>query len=519
MSLRARFTALASALVLALLVGVRGVVRAAERQRVEREAERAVATVLLDRFPGPPARRAPGEPPPVLPMEPLPSGADAVLLYAPPGGSAWMHVAHTGAGLPLPEALRLAVPPLPERGPVEREERRAGRVWRVRTELVARPRPPLGPDERPFPAGGRPGEAPPEPRPPRPAPLASLLGMAWVDVTGLQTGLEERLRALDLMLLGTLAAGGALAWLAAGLMLRPIRRAAEAAEAIDRVDQRLPARGSADELGRLVTLLNAMLGRLEAGARRERTFLASASHELRRPLAALTAELELALRGSDAADALRESATLALSDARAMGRLVNDLLDHARMEAGALRLTLAPVALREVVDEALARTRRSLEGAPPVSVGPLPARDIVADRAALVRVLENLVENAATHGGPDVRVTLRVREEPGALVLEVEDDGPGIPAAVLERLFEPFQRGDEARARPGSGLGLSIARALVKAHGGTLEALSPVPGAPSDRPGARLVARLPAAGPTPLEPPPPAPAPRGLSPTSAAPAP
>lgn len=496
MSLRTRFTALATALVLALLLVVRGVVRAAEQQRVERETERAVATVLMDRFPGPPVRRAPGEPAPVLPMEPLPGGVDAVLLYAPPGGNAWMHVSHTGAALPLPDAPRLSVPPLPERGPVEREERRAGRVWRVRTEIVARPRPLLSPDERPFLGVGRPGEdPPPEPRPPRPGPTAQLLGMAWVDVTGLRAALAERLRGLDLVLLSTLLAGGALAWLAAGLMLRPIRRAAEAAEAIDRVEQRLPARASDDELGRLVTLLNAMLSRLEAGARRERTFLASASHELRRPLAALTGELELALRGAGGAAALRESAALALSDARAMGRLVNDLLDHARMEAGALPLALAPAPLGDVVEEALARTRRALEGAPAVQVEPLPACEVVADRAALVRVLENLLENAATHGGPGVRVWLRGRAEPGALVLEVEDDGPGIPVGTLERLFEPFQRGDEARARPGSGLGLSIARALVKAHGGTLEALSPVPGAAPSRPGTRLVLRLPAAPP------------------------
>ncbi len=495
MTLRTRFTLLATALVLALLAAVRVAVRAAERERVERESARLVAGVLAERFPGPPGRRAPGEPPTPTPVGALPSGVQAVLLYAPPAGNAWMHVLHTGEAPALAEPASLPVPPMPERGPEERVERREGRTWRVRTELVARPKPPLGPEERPpfpsLPPGRLPEARPPETRPPRAAPTAQLLGVAYVDVTPLETALGARLRSLDLLLLAALAGGAGLAWLASGLMLRPLRRAAAAAEAVERVDQRLPARARQDELGRLLTVLNGMLGRLEAGARRERTFLATASHELRRPLAALTGELELALRSPGDAGALAESARLALGDARAMGRLVGDLLDHARLEAGALPLALEPVRAAVVVGEALERTRRAQPQAPPVAVEPLPEVDLAADRGALVRLLENLLENAVTHGGPDVRVVVRARVQGPALALEVEDDGPGIPPATLARLFEPFQRGDQARSRPGSGLGLSIARGLAQAHGGSLSAFSPVPGAAPGRPGTRFVLLVP----------------------------
>jgi two-component system sensor histidine kinase PfeS len=116
-----------------------------------------------------------------------------------------------------------------------------------------------------------------------------------------------------------------------------------------------------------------------------------------------------------------------------------------------------------------------------------------ADRAALGRVLENLLVNAGTHGGEGVAVHLRGRVEGANLHLEVVDDGPGMSAATLAALFEPFARGDEARAHPGTGLGLSIARTLVRVHGGDLTAESPAHAiaGPGAGPGTRFRIRLP----------------------------
>lgn len=531
MTLRLRFTLVTTALVLALLLGARTAVHGLEDARTERDLERATADLLTERFPaGPPPPRAPGAPPARESVPALASGGDAVLLYAPlHRGAGWSHVRHTGETVALPEALAEAPPPVPSAPRVDDVER-GGRRWRRRVELVAQRAPPpeefsrrdpAAPDpgrERPLrvprpedfgrypPEGLPPAEpraapvpAPVTPRPPaadlppelrdallrRPG-AAVLLGVLWYDRGPLDAQREQRLVTLDLVLLGALLAGAALAWLAAGVMLRPLGRTVRAAEAIDAVSQRLPARASSDELGRLVSVVNAMLGRLEQAAQRERTFLASASHELRRPLAALTGELELALRGTPAGGAapaeaaLRESVALALSDARAMGRLVGDLMDHARLEAGALPLRREDVPLSEVVEEAVARARRALGTALDVRVEPLPPVVLHADRAALVRVLENLVENAGTHGGPGVHVTVRAEARP-RLVLHVEDDGPGIPAADLPQLFAPFHRGDQAHARPGTGLGLSIARELARAHGGDLVATSPLPTGPGTR--------------------------------------
>lgn len=303
-------------------------------------------------------------------------------------------------------------------------------------------------------------------------------------------GYDDRVRRLLLLGLGALVVGALFSWFVSGAMVRPIGRAARAAEAIQQLRQRLPEPGSKDELGRLVDVLNRMLARLEQGALRERQFLGTASHELRRPLAALTAELELAERGERSAEDLRAAIDLALGDARNMARLVDDLLAHARARAGALTMHEVEVDLVVLVADAVLRCERIAGDEARIEVGAVPEIVLRADGDALGRVIENLVLNAVTHGGDGVRVRVSATSTPAGVSIAVEDDGPGIPTTDQARIFDAFGRGDRARSRPGSGLGLAIVRDLVEAHDGTIAVESPLSVNGAGR-GSRFTVRLP----------------------------
>ncbi|MCC7139420.1 MAG: HAMP domain-containing histidine kinase [Planctomycetes bacterium] len=534
MTLRARFSLFTSALLTVVLVAAGVVLERIESARVDRELERravelarGVAVERTARRPDPPpgaplppdddtGPRPPGAPPPRDDGDP-PRAATPRDDAAAPGGAA----SSAGPAMGDVRALRdepdgahaetflLQMPPrdAPETvglllahgatGPSRLTKADADRFAAQPPEAVAR----FAQGERTFvvathqppPRGGPPwrreGPGPPEGRGPR-AP-ARLVAVAFLDATRAAEAHAARVTRGAVVGAVAVALGALLSFLLAGRMLRPVRVAAAAAEAIERPEQRLPAPASADELGRLVAVLNGMLARLEASSERERRFLATASHELRRPLTALLGELELATAPGRGADAVRASAVLALEDARSMRRLVEDLLHHARARAGALRLVEGEVDLGDLVAEAVARSERTTGAAGRTTVEPMPAVTLSVDVDALRQVLENLLVNAATHGGLDVRVTVRATASASGLVLAVEDDGPGVPPEEAARVFEPFGRGDRARAVPGFGLGLAIARDLVTAHGGTIAVESPV--RPGDaRPGTRFLVRVPA---------------------------
>ena len=261
-----------------------------------------------------------------------------------------------------------------------------------------------------------------------------------------------------------LSTGGV--WLTVGRTLRPVEQLRVGAAAVTAADpsRRLPVPAAEDEVRRLADTLNGMLDRLEAGSARQRTFVADAAHELRSPLAAIRTTLEVALVHPDPAQA---DATLrsALDDVLRTGRLVEDLLLLARLDAGALR-PASPVDLADVVREV----------APDAGVD-LQSALVLADRESLVRVVRNLVENAHRHAASVVTVTV---QDGDPVVLLVDDDGPGIPAAERERVFDRFHRLDGPRSRDagGVGLGLAIVRELVVSTGGRVDAsASPVGGA------------------------------------------
>ncbi|MBS1680052.1 MAG: HAMP domain-containing protein [Actinobacteria bacterium] len=257
----------------------------------------------------------------------------------------------------------------------------------------------------------------------------------------------------------------------------PLRRFAATATAVDAGD--LSPRVTVDpaaaaELRTLGDSFNRMLDRLEDAFARQRSFVSDASHELRSPLTAIRGQIEVLARERepDAAEVRRvEAATL--SELARVERLVEELLALARLDEG-----VGPA--RHELDAA-AFLREAVLAAPGgAATGRLAEGRIDADPEKIGRVVRNLVENARRHAGPEGTVRVSSTAARGRLRVDVDDDGPGIPPAERELVFDRFHRSDTARTRAtgGTGLGLAIARAIVEEHGGSIRATdSPLGGA------------------------------------------
>jgi signal transduction histidine kinase len=274
-------------------------------------------------------------------------------------------------------------------------------------------------------------------------------------------------------------------WLLVGRALRPVEHIrAEVAEISTRdLDRRVSEPASTDEIGRLAHTMNDMLDRLQDGAERQRRFTADASHELRSPLASLRSQLEVARAHPERADWMLTSDD-SLAEIERMERLVRDLLALARADAGGLKIGTDRV---DIAD--LARTeadRMRLGGRVTVDASGVTDGEVLGSADWLGGVVRNLLDNAQRHAASTVTVEVTTR---GSIVeLAVANDGPSIPSQAHNRVFERFARLDDSRDRDagGAGLGLSIARDVLAAHGGTIEVADTVDGA-------RFVARLPAA--------------------------
>ncbi|RVX46144.1 signal transduction histidine kinase [Nonomuraea polychroma] len=251
----------------------------------------------------------------------------------------------------------------------------------------------------------------------------------------------------------------AMTWFAVSRALAPVAaiRAKVAHITARDLHQRVPVPRSKDEIAALATTVNGTLDRLETAVGTHKRFVADAAHELRSPIATLRARLELA----EPSELTRE----ALADIERLQSLAADLLMLAKLDAGEpLRTT--ELDLGQVAAEASLRARRRPEVQVELDIEP----DVVmkGSRAHLDRLVTNLTDNAVRHAASTVRV--RVHAEADEAVLEVLDDGPGIPFEQREAVFDRFTRLDEARARDagGAGLGLPIARDIATLHQGTL---------------------------------------------------
>ena len=280
----------------------------------------------------------------------------------------------------------------------------------------------------------------------------------------------------------TAVALGGMVWWLVGRTLRPVEviRREVSRIGLDRLDHRVPARGTGDEIDRLAATMNDMLARLEASEAQQRRFVADASHELRTPLTRLRILLEVDARRSDAD--LPATARSALHDVTEMHALIDDLLFLARVDAGRARRPFGAVDLDAIVETEVAAARA--EYGPSIAIDADPVM-IAGDASQIARLVRNLLSNAGRHAVTQVRVTVRAASEVAELI--VEDDGTGIPPEASERIFHRFVRLDDARdeSSGGSGLGLAIVHDIAALHGGSVGVDD------SELGGARFTVRLP----------------------------
>jgi len=298
---------------------------------------------------------------------------------------------------------------------------------------------------------------------------------------GAADSLLERLRWILLLGAGgAIIIGAALGVSVTRTALRPLARITATSELIAAGDlgERTNLPAGRDELGRLATAFDRMVDRLEGTLRAQQQFVADASHELRTPLTALGGLIEMLLLGADRGDTktVQRALRSAHAEIERLARLVGDLLTLSRLDAHP-PLERRAFDLAALVAEVGEQTRY-IAGERTVSwrvAEPLP---VEGDPDRLKQVLINLTGNAVAFTTETGFVTLRTMRRGDRAIIEVEDDGAGIAPADLPRLFERFYRGDKARVRRvdggGNGLGLSIARAIVEAHGGTIDARSTI---------------------------------------------
>ena len=315
-----------------------------------------------------------------------------------------------------------------------------------------------------------------------------IVAAVWVTATTTVIAIVAGLPAL----LGA-GAGIALALAFAQLLARgttaPLREMAAAATAMAAGEHgRQVSVTTNDEVGELARAFNRMTAELAETDRLRRDLVANVSHELRTPLGALQAVLENVVDGVSEPDP--ETLQTMLDQTRRLGRLVSQLLDLSRLEAGEQPFDIQPFVVRDLLETAAREARLH---APPDVIFAIDAPAGLAvrgDPERIHQVVTNLVENAVRFSPRPGEVSLRAHVDgPGTVVVEVADEGPGIPAEDLARVFERFYRGDGARSagRGGAGLGLAIARWIVDLHGGTIRAEQ------RDPHGARIVVTLPQA--------------------------
>jgi heavy metal sensor kinase len=256
--------------------------------------------------------------------------------------------------------------------------------------------------------------------------------------------------------------------------LRPVDEITQSAERITsrNLNERLPAPQTGDELERLSVALNRMIARLDESFQHIHRFSADASHELRTPLTILRGELEAAAQQPLITPELRETLGSALEETERLSRIVESLMAISRLDAGEARVELEHFDLAELTSSATEQMRLLAEDKD-IALRCDAERlvRVEGDPARLKQVIVNLVDNAIKYTPAGGLVGVKVSATNGRAVLEVNDNGVGIPAEAAPHIFERFYRVDKARSRQmgGSGLGLSIVKAIVTAHGGQVK--------------------------------------------------
>ena len=264
--------------------------------------------------------------------------------------------------------------------------------------------------------------------------------------------------------------------------LAPIRALAAAARDVSvsgELSRRVPERDTGDELAELTVLFNRMLDRNERLVRGMRDALDDVAHDLRTPLTRLRGGAEIALRDPDPA-AAREALADCIEESDRVLVLLRGLMDISEAETGIMRLDRADVALARVAEDAIELYAHVAEEAG-VALALAPGADapvVHADAARLRQAIANLIDNAIKYTPRGGQITVEVAREGGEGVVRVRDTGEGVPPEALPRIWDRLYRADPSRSRQGLGLGLSLVRAIVAAHGGRVDVASE-PGAGS----------------------------------------
>lgn len=278
-----------------------------------------------------------------------------------------------------------------------------------------------------------------------------------------------------------------LGWWMAGRVLRPVEAIGDAARDIGISDlhRRLPVRGAGDELDRLATAFNEVLERLEKAVAQMKEFTASISHELRTPLTALRGEAEIALAHAGAGSECRRVLESQLEEFEKLSRMINQMLTLARAEAGQIELARDTANLSALA-HSLVEQMEPVASSKSISLSARHTDDAVVtgDSSWLERAILNLIDNAIKFTPAGGSVEVRVKTQGNEAVLEVIDNGIGIPEQSMPHVFERFYRGDPSRTSgtEGTGLGLSLVEWIVRAHRGRV--------AVESRPGQGSIFRL-----------------------------
>jgi len=264
----------------------------------------------------------------------------------------------------------------------------------------------------------------------------------------------------------------------AGRALKPVDRMAQTAQQIEESDlSRRISVNTKDELGRLASTLNAMIGRLERAFQRQKQFTGDASHELRAPLAVIEAESSLALQRKRSSSDYRQSLETIAQEAKQMSSIIDQLLILARADAGKEQWNFTQVDISKLISN-LSTDIDVLCQEKGLSFQLGHTEDLVVkgDEARLRGLLMNLLDNAVRYTPSPGTVSISLRREGQMAVVAITDTGVGIPAEDIPLIFERFYRVDKSRSRAegGSGLGLAICRHITEAHGGMIEVESEV---------------------------------------------
>jgi signal transduction histidine kinase len=294
--------------------------------------------------------------------------------------------------------------------------------------------------------------------------------------------LRIALSVVTIIIIAVALAGG---WIATQSALYPIRQLTQTVRGIidtGRTDTRVPLEGSpksGDAIDELSVLFNAMLDRIERLVKAMRGALDNVSHDLRTPLTRLRGTAELALAGPPDEARAREALADCVEEADRTLVMLNTLMDISEAESGTLQLRREPVDLHSIVDRAIDLYKDVGEANGVVLMGPEPAGvapplTVLGDRTRLEQVAANLIDNAVKYTQSGGRVEVTLTREDRTAVLRVHDTGAGIPPNELPRIWDRLFRGDQSRAERGLGLGLSLVKAIVEAHGGSATVVSEV---------------------------------------------